>query len=71
MSQLNLTPGEVRAVLDSMETNDHCTVAYNVEIQQVREKLAAFAGDGGLVLRRPATNVFEVASVVEGRRAYL
>ncbi|MEV4461476.1 hypothetical protein [Microbispora sp. NPDC049633] len=52
MSDLTLSADEVRAVLDSMDSNDHCTWAYHMEIKAVREKIAAFAGDGGLVLQR-------------------
>lgn len=49
--ELSLSPDETRAVLDSMKTNDHCTIAYDSEIQAVRGKIEALAGDSGLVLR--------------------
>lgn len=51
-NSLMLTADDVRAVLDSMKSNDHCEIAYHMEITQVREKIAEFAGDGGLILRR-------------------
>lgn len=53
MKHLRLDVDAVRALLDSMETNDHCTLDYDEQIQQLREQIAEFAGDGGLILQRP------------------
>lgn len=49
---LKLTPDDVRALLDSMESNDHCTIAYHGVIRELRDKIGAFAGRGGLTLLR-------------------
>jgi hypothetical protein len=51
---LKLTPDDVRALLDSMESNDHCTRAYHGVIVELRDKIAGFAGRGGLTLLRDA-----------------
>lgn len=55
MKYLHLTPDAVEALLDSMESNDHCTRAYHSQITEVREKIETFAAHGSLVLfRHPA-----------------
>ena len=50
--ELQLTVADVQALLDSMESNDHCTIAYHVQIKLVRERIERFAGGGGLILKR-------------------
>jgi hypothetical protein len=33
-----------------MGSNDHCTVAYDSQIQEIRSQIEEFAGDGGIIL---------------------
>lgn len=52
MKYLKLDPEGVKTLLDSLESNDHCTIAYNEQIQQLRTEIEEFAGKGGLTLLR-------------------
>ncbi|GAA2861503.1 hypothetical protein [Nonomuraea rubra] len=55
MKYLSLNPDDVKALLDSMESNDHCTIAYDAQIQELRQQIETFAAGGSLVLfRHPA-----------------
>lgn len=52
MKVLRLNPDAVKAVIDSMGSNDHCTIEYDSQIQEIRAQIEEFAGDGGLILSR-------------------
>lgn len=52
MKHLRLDPDAVQALLDSMESNDHCTAAYQGQILELREQIEEFAGDEALILCR-------------------
>jgi hypothetical protein len=52
MKVLRLNPDAVKAVLDSMGSNDHCTVAYDSQIQEIRSQIEEFAGDSAIILSR-------------------
>lgn len=54
MPHLRLDPDAVTALLDSMESSDHCMIAYQARILEVREQIAQLADGGPLVVRREA-----------------
>jgi len=54
MPHLRLDPDAVTALLDSMESNDHCTIAYQAQIREVRKQIAQPADGGPLIVRREA-----------------
>lgn len=58
MKYLHLTPEAVAALLDSMESNDHCTRAYHSQITEIRNQIETFAAEGSLILfRHPARDI--------------
>jgi hypothetical protein len=52
MKYLRLDPEGAQALLDSMESNDHCSAAYQAQIAELREKIKQFVRGGGLTLHR-------------------
>lgn len=78
MKVLRLNPDAVKAVLDSMESNDHCTRAYHGQITELRDQIEEFAGNGGLILQHLpessegsgiAVNVQPRRVVIDGQEA--
>lgn len=72
MKVLQLNPDAVKAMLDSMGSNDHCTIAYDSQIQEIRAQIEEFAGDGGIILHR-APKASDPPGIVEidGQVGYL